>query len=288
MRKKILALFILLFALGSLLCAQTRLAEPNDPNAQAGPGQAEIIIDTANTDKNIAVWMNGVIVAHVPPKTREKIIVYNGAYQVEAADTTLSRGNWSVGSKKQVSVVANSNSTTIGMVTRYGTLLNLAIQGTAALGPAAPSGAQPSRPSASAAIPSGDGTQAYSLENAVYRAAQEIINNVPPGSVLAVLSIATNDPDVAEFVIEELAFHMVAARKFRVVDRKSLDVVRAEHSFQISGDVDDNSAISIGKMLGASIVVTGSVSGSGSTRRLRAKALDVQTAEIVAMASERY
>ena len=288
MRKKILALFFLLFALGNLLCAQARLAEPSDPNAQAGPGQAEIIIDTANTDKNIAVWMNGVIVAHVLPKTREKIIVANGTYQVEAADTTLSRGNWSISSKKQISVVANSNSTTIGMTTRYGTLLNLTVQSTAALSPAAPTGGQPARSSASAAIPSGDGSQAYSLENAVYRAAQEIINNVPPCSILAVLSIATNDPDVAEFVIEELAFHMVAARKFRVVDRKSLDVVRAEHSFQISGDVDDNSAISIGKMLGASIVVTGSVSGSGSTRRLRAKALDVQTAEIVAMASERY
>ena len=115
-----------------------------------------------------------------------------------------------------------------------------------------------------------------------------MIANIPNGATLAVLSIATNDPEVAEFVIEELAYLMVETRKFRVVDRKSLDAVREEHSFQISGDVDDNSAISIGKMLGASIVITGSVSGSGATRRLRAKALNVQTAEIVAMASERY
>jgi len=52
--------------------------------------------------------------------------------------------------------------------------------------------------------------------------------------------------------------------------------------------VDDNTAISIGKMAGASIVITGSVGGSGATRRLRVNALDVQTVEIVASASERY
>jgi TolB-like protein len=182
------------------------------------------------------------------------------------------------------------------MTTRYGTLLNLNIQSTTALaggGAVTPSASQPAMPAISNPAPapvvsSGDGTQAFSLETAVSRAAQVIIANIPSGSTLAVLSIATNDLEVAEFVIEELAYLMVETRKFKVVDRKSLDAIRAEHSFQISGDVDDNSAISIGKMLGASIVITGNVSGSGATRRLRVKALDVLTAEIVAMASERY
>jgi hypothetical protein len=56
----------------------------------------------------------------------------------------------------------------------------------------------------------------------------------------------------------------------------------------MSGEVDDDSAISIGKFLGANIVVTGNVSGTGSLRRLRIKALDVLTGEIVSMASERF
>ncbi|MDR1618408.1 MAG: CsgG/HfaB family protein, partial [Treponema sp.] len=61
-----------------------------------------------------------------------------------------------------------------------------------------------------------------------------------------------------------------------------------EQQFQISGEVDDNSAVSIGNMLGANIVITGTIGGTESTRRLRMKALDVKTAEILAMASERY
>jgi TolB-like protein len=302
MDKKLLTGIILLLTFGSSLYAQTRLVLPNDPNAMARQGQAEIIINAENADKDIAVWVDGVIVAHLLPKTREKIIVNNGNHQIEAAETTLNKGNWTTGGKKQIKLSANSNSTVIGFTTRYGSLLNLTIQSTAVLaggGENTPAvSAQPStsapQPSASAGssptpvVQSGDGTQAFSLETAVSKAAQLMIDNIPANATLAVLSIATNDPDVAEFVIEELAFHMVATKKFRVVDRKSLDAVRAEHSFQISGDVDDNSAISIGKMLGASIVITGSVSGIGATRRLRAKALDVQTAEIVAMASERY
>jgi TolB-like protein len=290
LRKLITAFFTLNLTAG--LYAQTRLADPNDPNATARGGQAEIIINASNADRDIAVWINGAIAAHVRPKTREKIVVRNGQNLIEAADTTAKGGQWNIGSKKQITVNSNSDCVTIGITTRYGALLNLSVQNTTALGsggavapavvatpaPARTSSPPPPRPAA------GEG----SIENAVYRAADVIIASIPSGSTLAVLSIATNDSDLADFVIEELAYLMVETRKFKVVDRKSLDAVRTEARFQYSGDVDDNSAVSIGKLLGASIVITGSVSGSGSTRRLRAKALNVQTAEIMAMASERY
>jgi hypothetical protein len=290
--KRILTGFILLFALGSALYAQERLANPNNPNALAGPGQAEIIINAENADKDIAVWVDGVIVAHVPPKTREKIIVYNGNHRIEAADTTLSRGNWNTGSKKQINVSVNSNRIVIGLTTRYGTLLNLTIQSTTALesvGAVSPAVAtQPTTPASQPSASAGDGSSAFSLENAVIRAAQKMIEEIPSGATVAVISIATNDIEVADYVLGELAFLMVDAKKFRVVDRTSIDKVRAEQGFQISGDVDEDTARSIGKMAGASIVITGSVSGSGATRRLRVNALDVQTVEIVASASERY
>jgi cell division protein FtsI/penicillin-binding protein 2 len=50
--------------------------------------------------------------------------------------------------------------------------------------------------------------------------------------------------------------------------------------------VDDDSALSIGKFLGARVAVSGSVSGEGARKRLTLKALDVLTGEILAMASE--
>jgi curli biogenesis system outer membrane secretion channel CsgG len=88
--------------------------------------------------------------------------------------------------------------------------------------------------------------------------------------------------------MEELEFQLVESGKFKIVDRKSLEVIRSERNFQMSGEVSDESAVSIGNLLGAHIVITGALSGSGETRRLNLKALDVQTAEILVNAREPF
>jgi len=67
-----------------------------------------------------------------------------------------------------------------------------------------------------------------------------------------------------------------------------LDIIRAEQNFQMSGEVSEESAISIGQMLGANIVITGSITGTGTNQRLSIKALDVKTAQIVTMVRETF
>jgi hypothetical protein len=125
-----------------------------------------------------------------------------------------------------------------------------------------------------------------SLVAALSAAADVVIARLQQKTTIAVVSVASQDIESANFVVDELAYIIVSTGNFKVVDRKSLDAIRSEQNFQTSGDVDDDSAVSIGKLLGANIVITGSISGVDSTRRLRLKALDVMTAEIVAMASE--
>lgn len=66
-----------------------------------------------------------------------------------------------------------------------------------------------------------------------------------------------------------------------------MDRIRREQNFQMSGEVDDDTAVSIGKFIGANIIVTGRVDGEGNLRRLRLRALDTQTAQVVGVASER-
>jgi len=126
------------------------------------------------------------------------------------------------------------------------------------------------------------------IEDAVLKICEALINDLPKNKTIAVLSISSRNRDIATFVIEELEFQLVDSREFRVVDRATLDKIRAEQNFQLSGDVDDRSAVSIGKMLGANIVITGTVSGSGTSQRLTVKALDVQTAQILTMAREPF
>ena len=127
-----------------------------------------------------------------------------------------------------------------------------------------------------------------SIENSIYLAANQLAQEMPKNVKVAVISFASVDKDLGEFALEEITGYLSSSGTMHIFDRKSLDSIRKEQSFQMTGDVDDNTAVSIGKFAGADVVITGSVTGSGSTRRLRFKALDVKTAAILSQTSHRY
>jgi hypothetical protein len=70
-------------------------------------------------------------------------------------------------------------------------------------------------------------------------------------------------------------------KKLVLVDRRDLDLIRREEQFQLSGDVSDESAVSIGKKLGARIIITGSFTATDQNHRLQFKALEVETAQVL-------
>jgi len=72
-----------------------------------------------------------------------------------------------------------------------------------------------------------------------------------------------------------------------VIDRSELDRLRQELNLQYSGEINETTAISAGKFLGVDIIVTVSVDREGESQRLRLRALDVQTAQVVGVAAER-
>ena len=130
----------------------------------------------------------------------------------------------------------------------------------------------------------------FRIEEAVKSAAGNISDRLPGGSKIAIINISAADPDDAEFVIEELSTELVKISKedekkeeYTIFDRgtTSLAAIRAEQDFQLSGDVDDDTIIGIGRFLGANVVITGSITGANEFRRLRVKALDVKTARLL-------
>ena len=127
----------------------------------------------------------------------------------------------------------------------------------------------------------GDNAIASSLR----KATDTIISSLEKEATIAIVNISYSDSEISEFIAGELEFILVN-NKFNVVDRSQLDKIRQEQNFQLSADVDDDSAVSIGKFAGANIVITGSISGSGDMRRLRLRALDTQTARVIGAASE--
>ena len=96
------------------------------------------------------------------------------------------------------------------------------------------------------------------------------------------LARTANDPNEATYYLNELTLQFVNARRYTVVDRSDIDAVLAEQDFQLSY-ADDNAMVSIGKFIGAQVVITGSISGTGPQKRLIIKAIDVLTSEILSM-----
>ena len=118
----------------------------------------------------------------------------------------------------------------------------------------------------------------FGLDAAINETAKIIKDNLPQGTKVAVVNFTSSSPAFSEYVIEELSIALAGNRKLVVVDRRELDLIRNEMDFQLSGVVDDNSISSIGRILGAQYIITGSFADAGTYYRLRANAVNVENA----------
>lgn len=98
---------------------------------------------------------------------------------------------------------------------------------------------------------------------------------------VAVLDIASENAELGVFATEDIILNLVKTRKFRVVDRDSIETILKEHKFQYSGVVNDETAVSIGKFIGAAAIITGVIHQRQARINFSLKILDVETAEII-------
>jgi hypothetical protein len=118
------------------------------------------------------------------------------------------------------------------------------------------------------------------LDAAIREAAAQMGRNLPEGTEVALVSVASSSAQFSEYVISRLEAALVSGGKLVVVDRANLDKIREEQGFQLSGEVDDNSAKNIGKLLGAGAIVTGAFANLGDVYSLTLKAINIETATV--------
>jgi len=124
------------------------------------------------------------------------------------------------------------------------------------------------------------------VEGALARAVGAVSENFTPRSRIAIVQITAPDRSTRDFMIGELE-HILRRQGYYMVDRAQLDRIFDEQRFGATSDVDDNTAARMGKISGASIVITGRIDGEGNLRRLRLRALNTETAQVIGTASER-
>jgi hypothetical protein len=243
----------------------------SNPQAKAGAGESEIIIQRGPDNQKqefVNVFIDGILSAEVAPNSSEKLILPNGPHSVSVS--AIGKTSSTQRFQAQSSRIVFKASIAIGALTS----VFLTKESEVSLDPAA------------AMLVSDSG--ADSLPHAVALAARAIAADLGEKSRVAVMNISSSPASDGEFATDELTVHLFNMKKFNLVDRHSLNVVLAEQNLHLSGMVDDDSAILVGKLAGAEIVLTGSIGGFGDSRRLMVKALNVQTGEIHAMSSQKF
>ena len=123
-------------------------------------------------------------------------------------------------------------------------------------------------------------SQSMIIDEAISTTTIEIGQRLPKGNKIAVLNFSSQWQELSAYVVDEMNNAIVRAGSLSVVDRQSLDLARRELNFNLSMEVNDESAQSIGKFLGAQSVMTGSFTVIGDTYRFRIQVISVETGVI--------
>jgi TolB-like protein len=120
----------------------------------------------------------------------------------------------------------------------------------------------------------------FFLDEAIQGSMTYLTERLSPGTKVVVLNFSAPTKELSDYIIDDLNGNIVNSRIFTAVDRRNLELLQQELKFQMSGDVSDETAQAIGKMLGAQTIISGSISSLGSNYRFRIQATEVETAAI--------
>lgn len=96
----------------------------------------------------------------------------------------------------------------------------------------------------------------------------------------------SND-DMGAIVAEWFITAMVNAGRFDIVERSLLQKILSEQKLVMSGMVDTGNATQIGKLLGAKVIITGSVMHLGDQFEINARMIDVESTSILSAEHEK-
>jgi TolB-like protein len=100
---------------------------------------------------------------------------------------------------------------------------------------------------------------------------------------VAVLPFGGNDEakDLTDSVTEKLIIQLVNLRRFRVIERSALDKIMEEQKLGLTGFVDEETAIKVGKLAGADVIILGNINMQVGFVKVSARGIDTETSVLI-------
>lgn len=96
---------------------------------------------------------------------------------------------------------------------------------------------------------------------------------------IAVMPFTPNSQakEYQQTVTDKMITQLVNLKRFRVIERGAIEAVMKEQKFSLSGLVNEDSAIQLGKIVGADVIIMGNLSIEAGFSRFSARVIDVET-----------
>lgn len=104
-------------------------------------------------------------------------------------------------------------------------------------------------------------------------------------AVIEFSDIQGNVTNLGRFLAEELTTRLYRTGQFDVVERQLLNKLMKEHQLSLSGMIDENSAVALGKILGVNAIASGSTTDLGSSVKINARLISAETGKVFSVAS---
>ncbi|GAB6390842.1 MAG: CsgG/HfaB family protein [Treponematales bacterium] len=119
------------------------------------------------------------------------------------------------------------------------------------------------------------------LNTALHVGVDYLSGRMPSNAKVAVVSAYSPTENLSNYIIDTAIMHLVNKDKLTVIKRSEIGALQKKQMYQASGEVSDETAVSIGHQLGVQVIITGAIIEIGDKYSLLLKALDVEAARIL-------
>ncbi|MCL1947114.1 MAG: hypothetical protein FWF51_08210 [Chitinivibrionia bacterium] len=127
--------------------------------------------------------------------------------------------------------------------------------------------------------------QTLTIDDAIVANMKYLSGRLPAGTKIVILNVESESRNLSDYIIGECDFFISNNTKLSLVDKSRIPIILQRKNINELNEINESTALEIGKELGASNVVLGSISKLGSNFRFRIQALGTADGKINGMQS---